>query len=296
MQAITTSPSIAGRLRRWEGLPYWLILPTVVFLGLFFVWPMLQALELSVRVGGFWTFAPFREMVHDISFRQAFRFTLLFLVIIIPLQFALALVMALVANSGIRGRSFFLFIFILPLGASDLATGLIWSSIYTQHGYLNTVLQGLGVINTPHIWINPQHQTQILFEVIVAELWRSTALITVILVAGMQSIPKEYSEAAEVFGAGFFNRLRTVTLPMLKPAIQVALLLRIIFAFELFATVLGIVGQSSTTLAAQAWLWQTSYLNPHVAAAYAVLILGMSIGAAAIVTRLLRTRKEQLLR
>jgi multiple sugar transport system permease protein len=158
------------------------------------------------------------------------------------------------------------------------------------------VLQGVGFINRPEIWIDPTHQTRILFEVIAAELWRSTALITVILVAGMQGIPKEYSEAAEVFGAGFFNRLRTVTLPMLKPAIQVALLLRIIFAFELFATVLGIVGQSTTTLATEAWNWQTGYLNPHVAAAYATLILGMSVGLASIVARLLRTKKEQLMR
>jgi multiple sugar transport system permease protein len=296
--AATTAvrPGMTTRLRRWEGLPYWLVLPTVAYLGLFFVWPMLQAFELSVRVGGVWTFDPFRTMYHDIKFGQAFRFTMLFLVIIIPLQFALALVMALVANSSIRGRSIFLFIFILPLGASDLATGLIWSSIFTQHGYLNTVLQGVGFINRPEIWIDPTHQTRILFEVIAAELWRSTALITVILVAGMQGIPKEYSEAAEVFGAGFFNRLRTVTLPMLKPAIQVALLLRIIFAFELFATVLGIVGQSTTTLATEAWNWQTGYLNPHVAAAYATLILGMSVGLASIVARLLRTKKEQLMR
>jgi multiple sugar transport system permease protein len=291
-----TAPNLGTRLRRWEGLPYWLTLPTLIYLVLFFVWPMIKAFELSVRVGGVWTFSPFRQMYHDINFGQAFRFTLLFLVIIIPLQFALALVMALVANSTIRGRSVFLFIFILPLAASDLATGLIWSAIFTQHGYLNTVLQGVGAIKNPVIWIDPTHQTRILFEVIAAEMWRSTALITVILVAGMQSVPKEYSEAAEVFGAGFFQRLRTVTLPMLKPAIQVALLLRIIFAFELFATVLGVVGQSTSTLASQAWSWQTSYLNPHVAAAYATLILGMSIGAAAIVTRLLRTKKEQLLR
>jgi multiple sugar transport system permease protein len=296
VQAVATTPNLRARIRRWEGLPYWLILPTVAYLGLFFVWPMIQAFELSLRVGGVWTVEPFRQMVQDVKFDQALRFTLLFLVIIIPVQFALALVMALVANSSIRGRSFFLFVFILPLGASDLATGLMWSSIFTEHGYLNTILQGLGLERHPEIWINPQHQTRILFEVIAAEIWRSTALLTVILVAGLQGIPKEYSEAADVFGAGFVNRLRTVTLPMLKPAIQVALLLRIIFAFELFATVLGTVGQSTTTLANEAYLWQTSYLNPHVAAAYATLILGLSIAAAAVVMRLFRTRKEQLLR
>src|SRR4029079_8867392 len=171
---------------------------------------------------------PFRAMYHDIRFGQALRFTLLFIGIIIPVQFVLALTMALIANSRIRGRSVFLFLFILPLGISDLAAGLAWSSIFTQHGYLNTILQDLGIRHTPYIWINPQHQTHLVLEIIAAEVWRSTALITVILMAGLQSIPKEYGEAAEVFGAGFFSRLRTVTLPMLKPAIQVALLLRVV--------------------------------------------------------------------
>jgi multiple sugar transport system permease protein len=204
--------------------------------------------------------------------------------------------MALIANSRIRGRSLFLFVFILPLGASDLAAGLGWASIFTQHGYLNTILQDVGIRHTPYIWINPQHQTQMVIEIVAAEVWRSTALVTVILIAGLQGIPKEYGEAAEVFGAGFFTRLRTVTLPMLKPAIQVALLLRVVLAFEVFATVLAIAGQSTTTLALESWNWQTSYLNPHIAAAYATLILGLSLVAAAFLMILLRTRREQLLR
>jgi multiple sugar transport system permease protein len=294
--AVATRPSIARRIRRWEGLPYWLILPTVAYLGLFVVWPMIQAFELSVRVGGQWTFSPFHAMYHDIRFGQSIRFTLIFIAVIVPIQFVLALAMALIANSRIRGRTVFLFIFILPLGISDLAAGLVWSSVFTEHGYLNTILQDVGVRNSPYIWINPQHQTHLVLEVVAAEVWRSTALITVILIAGLQGIPKEYGEAAEVFGAGFFSRLRTVTLPMLKPAIQVALLLRIVFAFEVFATVLAITGQGTSTLALEAWQWQTSYLNPHVAAAYATLILVLSITAAAVVMLTLRTRKEQLIR
>jgi multiple sugar transport system permease protein len=227
---------------------------------------------------------------------MAVRFTLIFIAVIIPIQFVLALTMALIANSNIRFRTVFLFIFILPLGVSDLAAGLVWSSVFTQHGYLNTILQGVGIRDTPYIWINPQHQTQLILEVIAAEVWRSTALITVILIAGLQGIPKEYGEAAEVFGAGFFSRLWTVTLPMLKPAIQVALLLRVVFAFEVFATVLAITGQGTSTLALQAWQWQTSYLNPHVAAAYASLILVLSLTAAGVIMLLLRTKKEQLIR
>src|SRR5205814_294867 len=107
----------------------WLLLPTVVSLGLFFVWPMIQAFELSLHVDGVWTFAPFRTMYHDIRFGTAVRFTLIFIAVIVPIQFVLALTMALIANSTIRFRTVFLFIFIIPLGVSDLAAGLVWSSI-----------------------------------------------------------------------------------------------------------------------------------------------------------------------
>jgi multiple sugar transport system permease protein len=118
----------------------------------------------------------------------------------------------------------------------------------------------------------------------------------VILVAGLQGIPKEFNEAAEVFGAGFFQRIRTVVLPMLKPALQVALLLRIIFAFEVFASVIAITGRTKTTLAGQALRWQGEYLDSHVAAAYALLIMVLSLVAAGLVVRMLRTPRERMLR
>ena len=186
----------------------------------------------------------------------------------------------------------------MPLAISDLAAGIVWSSIFTERGYLNTILQHLGIgdPNLPRIWLDPTDQTTLLGTVVVAEIWRSTALIMIILVAGLQSIPKEFNEAAEVFGAGFWQRLRTVTLPMLKPSIQVALLLRVILAFEVFATVIAIAGEGTTVLAAEAYRWETTNQDENVAAAYASLILVLSVVSALIVLRLLRTKKEQLLR
>jgi multiple sugar transport system permease protein len=172
----------------------------------------------------------------------------------------------------------------------------VWSAIFTENGYLNTVLEKVGLIDQPFIWIDPRHRSLLLLTVVVAEVWRSTALIMIILVAGLQGIPRDYTEAAEVFGADFFRRVRYVILPMLKPAIQVALLLRIILAFEVFSTVIAITGNGATVLAAEAWRWDTSYLDDNVAAAYATLILVLSLVSAAIVIRVLRTPREQLLR
>jgi multiple sugar transport system permease protein len=285
------------RARRWEGTPYWLILPTAGYLAVFFAWPMVKSFQLAFQdIGGNWSLTPLRSMYHDIDFWPAVKFTLLLVAVIVPIQFVLALVMALLVNSTLRGRSILLFVFIVPLAVSDLAAGLVWQSIFTENGYLNTILEGVGILDHPQIWIDQRHSNWLLGEVVLTEMWRSTAFIMIILVAGLQGIPKEYGEAAEVFGAGFFQRLRTVVLPMLKPALQVALLLRIIFAFEVFASVIAITGRAKTTLAGQALRWQGEYFDSHVAAAYALLILALSLVSAALVLRLVRTPRERMLR
>jgi multiple sugar transport system permease protein len=296
MATIAQRTTLAQRLRRWEGLPYWLVLPTLAYLALFFAWPMVQSFELAFREEGRWTLEHVRTMKGDLRFGEAFRFTLLLIVVIVPAQFVLALGMALLVNAKLRGRGIFLYIFLLPLAISDLAAGIVWSAIFTETGYLNTILQRLGFLEFPYIWINPTNDNLLLFAVVMAELWRSTALVMIILVAGLQGIPRDFTEAAEVFGAGFFQRVRYVILPMLKPSLQVALVLRLILAFEVFSTVIAITGASTTVLAAEAWRWHTVNFDSNVAAAYASLILVLSLISAALVLRLLRTPKAQLLR
>ncbi len=297
MAAVAQPRAAVQRARRWEGTPYWLILPTAGYLAVFFAWPMVKSFQLAFQdIGGDWSLTPLRSMYHDIDFWPALKFTLLLVAVIVPIQFVLALVMALLVNSTLRGRSILLFVFIVPLAVSDLAAGLVWQSIFTENGYLNTILEGVGILDHPQIWIDPRHSNWLLGEVVLTEMWRSTSFIMIILVAGLQGIPREYGEAAEVFGAGFFQRLRTVVLPMLKPALQVALLLRIIFAFEVFASVIAITGRAKTTLTGQALRWQGEYFDSHVAAAYALLILVLSLVSAALVLRLVRTPRERMLR
>jgi multiple sugar transport system permease protein len=291
-----TAP-LTRRKRRWEGLPYWLILPTVAYLGLFFVWPMIQGFGLALRdESGNWTLSAVDTMIDDAAFGDAMTFTFLLILVIVPIQFVLALGMALLLNAKLRGTGILLYIFLLPLAISDLAAGIAWSAIFTEQGYLNTILEGVGAIDQPHIWLDPTSRTQQVMAVATAEIWRSTTFMMVILYAGLQGIPRDYVEAAEVFGAGFFQRVRHVIFPMLKPSIQVALLLRLIFAFEVFAVVIALTGSGATVLAAEAYKWQAINMDEHVAAAYSVVILGLSLAAAVLVLVLLRTPRERRLR
>jgi multiple sugar transport system permease protein len=113
----------------------------------------------------------------------------------------------------------------------------------------------------------------------------------VILVSGMGLIPKEYYEAAEVFGAGPWKRFVRVTLPMLRPSLQTALILRTIAAFEVFAVVVALGGTTLPVLMGETYQWQFTLQDRNVASAYALVILGISIISTLVFLRVLRVPK-----
>ena len=284
-----------ARARRRELAPYGLLVPTIVFMAAFFVWPMLQALVLAFQdSGGALSLEPIRRMAIDPKFLEAVRNTVLLTLVVVPAQVVLALIMSLVLMSGIRGAGLFLYAWAIPLGISDLAAGLVWLSIFTDRGYLNSVLVTLGLSETGFSFLSYEHPVSIFLCVAIAETWRATALVMVILLAGLQVIPKEYAEAAEVFGATTWQRIRHVTLPLLRPSLQVALIIRTILAFQAFAVVIALAAYNLPVLAGETYRWYGDLRNPNVAAAYALVIMLFSLLNTGIYLRALGTRDEQV--
>ena len=233
------------------------------------------------------------RMVNDRFFIPALRTTLLIIVLVIPIQFVLSIIMALVIQADLRGRNFFLYVFSIALGISDLAVGILWYSIFTQFGYLNSILEGLGLIDSPITYLAADTRYWIIIAVCLAEVWRATALVMVIVVAGLQAISKEVLEAAEVFGANLWQRVRYIILPLLRPSLQVALILRTILAFQVFAVVIVLGGGDIVTVLANETYRQYYELrNFNVAAAYASFILFLSILSAVFYLRAVRTQEE----
>lgn len=233
------------------------------------------------------------KMVTDRFFRPAVTNTLLLMVIIIPTQFVLAVIMALVIQARLRGNSFFLYVFAIPLGVSDLAVGILWFSIFTQHGLLNSILQSLGLIDAPITYLSAQTRHWIIVAIWLAEVWRATSLVMVIVVSGLQGISEEVLEAAELFGANLWQRVRYVILPLLRPSLQVALILRTILALQVFAVVIALSGGDVVTvLANETYRQYTQFRNPNVAAAYAAFILLLSMISAVLYLRTIRSHQE----
>ncbi len=243
---------------------------------------------------GEWTLRFIERMVNDRDFMPALTTTLLLIALILPIQFVLAFTMAMVLQQRLRGNSLFLYIFSIPLATSDLAVGIVWFSIFTQAGFLNSLLVGLGIIDTPIIFLSPNTTYYMILAVVLAEVWRATSIVMVIIVSGLQAVPESYLEAAELFGAGLWQRIRYVILPLLKPSLQVALILRTILAFQVFGVVIAVAGRGLTVLANETYRWYVEFRNPNIAAAYAGLILLISMVTAIFYLRSVRTQEEAL--
>src|SRR5207244_11660860 len=113
----------------------------------------------------------------------------------------------------------------------------------------------------------------------IAESWRATAIVLIILIAGLQLIPRDFFEAADLFGADRIRRTIHVVLPLLRPSLQSALIIRTIFAFQTFAVVFALAGRNMPVLAGEAYVWYAGNSTEHLAAAYAVVVVGLPVFA-----------------
>ena len=280
--------------RRRNLAPYILLAPSLLFLVFFFATPMVSSFTLAFQdTEGNWSLESIQTMINDPSFTSAVSTTFILLILVIPIQFVLAMAMALVINKRLKGTSLWLYIYAVPLAIADLAAGIVWVSIFTQKGWLNSILETLGIIDKGIIWQSAESYWTLIGIVLVAEAWRATSVMMIILVAGLQSIPDEYVEAAEVYGASLMQRVRRVMLPMLRPSLQVALILRIILAIQVFATVIALAGTGLEVMTQQAYDWAVTIDNDNVASAWALMMLLVSMIATIAVLWLLPVKDEQ---
>lgn len=272
-------------------LPYVLIAPVTLFLCLFFLYPFVLVAQQAFSTDSGWSMENFREVTSYWKFPISLKNTLLLAAAVVPIQLALALLMATMVSRMQKGRDLVLYVWTIPLGISDLAAGIIWLAIFEQSGFLNTMMTGLGLVEGPVNLLSYQNPWIVFVAIALAEIWRATAIMLVILVAGIGLIPKEYYEAAEVFGASPWKRFLRITLPMLRPSLQTALVLRVILAFEIFAVVAALGGTLFPVLMGETYAYQFDLLNSGAAAAMALIILAISIGFTLVILRILRVPK-----
>ncbi|MDP5219807.1 sugar ABC transporter permease [Ruegeria sp. 2205SS24-7] len=272
-------------------LPYFLILPVTLFLCLFFLYPFVLVAQEAFGTENGFSLDNFREVVSYWKFPISMKNTFLLAAAVVPIQLALSLLMATMVTKMQKGRDLVLYIWTIPLGISDLAAGIIWLAIFEQSGFLNSMMVGLGVTDQPVSLLSYQTPWMVFLAIMLAEIWRATAIMLVILVAGIGLIPKEYYEAADVFGASRWKQFTRITLPMLRPSLQTALILRVILAFEVFAVVAALGGTLFPVLMGEIYAYQFDLQNGGAAAALAIIVLIISIVFTLIIMRALRVPK-----
>ncbi|OGH59257.1 MAG: hypothetical protein A3G34_02960 [Candidatus Lindowbacteria bacterium RIFCSPLOWO2_12_FULL_62_27] len=212
------------------------LLPAGAFLVCVLGFPLAHTLWTAVSGA-----ASVPRMAGDEILAQSVRVTLAFSLMSVALELALGLVFALLLNAPFRGRGWARAIVILPWALPTAVMAMSWRWILNDtYGVFNDVLLRLGLIDAPVAWLGRPETA--FASIVLADVWKTTPFVTLILLAGLQSIPKDLYEALRIDGAGAWSRFRLITLPMLRPAIALALTFRLIQALGVFDLVWVLTG------------------------------------------------------
>jgi trehalose/maltose transport system permease protein len=175
----------------------------------------------------------YRDLLHDTVFRDSIVVTVKFTLITVAFEFVLGMIIALVVNSGFKGRGLMRAVMLVPWAIPTVVSARMWQWMYNDiYGPFNDILLRLHVIDHGVAWIS-QPSTS-LASVAAVDIWKTTPFVALLLLAGLQVIPTELYEAANVDGVGKWNQFRKITLPLLMPAILVTLIFRTLDSLRVF--------------------------------------------------------------
>ena len=186
---------------------------------------------------------------------------------------------------GFRGRTVARALLVLPIAMPTIVSSMMWRIIYNpEFGSLNALLTQLHIIDGYRSWLGEPGLAMNM--IILAEIWKNYPLVAVVVLAGLQIVPRELNEAAVMDGAGVFRRFSTVIFPVLLPSLSVVIVLRTIEAFKVFDIVYIMTrgGPADATKTASFFVYNESfsYLKAGSGAAYAMVVVTISLGLIAL--------------
>lgn len=244
------------------------VLPAVLFTIVFFIIPLGMAVYMSLHdwplLGGrsFIGLENYTALVSDRQFWDALWFTTRYTLIITPIIFILAFVLALLVNLPLTGVGIFRTIYFLPVVIGLGTSSLLWVwLLHDRVGAINNIMLGLGLIERPIIWL--ADTSYVMIAIVMSVVWKTVGFTMILLLTGMQAIPSELYEAAKVDGAGYIARLRFIMMPLLRRTFALALILSVIgsyLGFDQFFIMSG-GGPQNTTISVVYWIYKTSFTS-----------------------------------
>lgn len=295
---------MADTIRTREQRTGWLLLaPALLVLAVVYAYPVVRSFWLSLFTQNLGTelkpvfsgLDNYARMVQDGRFWQTIGNSLVFTISSLLLELILGMGIALVLNQAFRGRGTVRTIAILPWALPTALIATTWAWIFNdQFGVLNDILMRLGIIHAGINWLG--EPTPAMLSVIVADVWKTTSFIAILLLAGLQSIPQDLYEAHAIDGASPWQSFRQITLPLLMPQILIAALFRFAQAFGIFdlIAVMTSGGPGGATETVSLYIYATimRYLDFGYGAALVVitfLILVLMVAIAVFILSKLRT-------
>lgn len=218
-------------------LPFLFIAPTVVVLLALSIYPLFYAIKVSFQTTTgqqvVWSLQNFTRLVSDKFFLAALSHTLVYALLALTFEFLLGLGLAVLMNQALRARSFFRAMLLVPMMLPPVVVGVVWRLMLNSNfGAINGTLKGFGINTAALTWTASPNLA--FASVIVVDIWQWTPFVFLVLLAGLQAIPQEPYEAAVIDGSSAWQTFRYVTLPLLRPAILIVLLLRTMDLLRVF--------------------------------------------------------------
>ena len=268
---------------KWE--PYLWLLPSILLIAVFVVFPIIIVFKLSFSeiskagvVGGFVGFKNFKEAVQLPAFKTVMINTFIWVISVVGLSTVLGFIVAMVLNQKFRGRKIARAILVFPWATSLVIQASVWNYIIKyEYGNLNNVLLNLGIIRQAINW-RASYQIEFIWECGVG-IFVTVPFVAFCVLAGLQSIDNSLYEAATVDGAGFWDKLRKITLPMVRPSLTVSTVLNIIYVFNSFPIIYTMTkgAPANNTDTMITYLYMLSFYDRKKGPATALSVIGFLI-------------------
>ena len=261
--------NIFYRFRKSDRNGYFFVLPYVIYFLAFVAYPLLFSIILMFHRWNIVTpmewigMKNFVRMVHDPLFFKSVGNTIIFLLIHIPLQIIVALGFAILLNSKMRFRNVFRAVYFMPVVVSGVVVTILWQQLYSyDYGVLNSVCTTLGLPRVP--WL--VDASFAMPSIAIMATWKNVGIYIVLFLVGLQNIPAELYEAADLDGASLGKKFLHVTLPILNPTIVAIVVLSTIGGFSLFIEpyVLTGGGPMQSTLSTMLYIYNQAFYFDHM--------------------------------
>jgi ABC-type sugar transport system permease subunit len=268
---MTAQPARAPIKRRWRlslaskqaAFGIAILLPTLAVLAIFRFLPMIEAFYLSltqydlVHPPKFIGFENFVSLIQDPLFLKSARVSLTYVLFSVVPVLPLSLGLAALFNRSLFIKNLLRSAIFMPVVMPAVVMAVVWTFMYQQDGVINTILGWFGI--DPIAWL--RSSSSALWAVILIGIWRATPYYMVIFLAGLQAIPADYYDAAEIDGAGRWASFWHITLPLLKPTTLLVLVMNVIVAMKVFAVPLIMTGggPADSTRVLPLFIYQTAF-------------------------------------